>query len=241
MLAGISAEYYLRLEVGRDKHPSAQVVEALARALRLDTKATQHLHSLANPTGSDDPDLEGARAYALTELIDQFLTPAVVANRYLDVLTSNAIARALSPEFTPGQNILRWRFLDPTAHEIYPDWGEATESLVCGLRELTGPCTAKDHRMRALIDELCSVSAHFRELWIEGTAVGYHAGIRHIRHPLVGDLYLYTHRLNTSYAGGDHVVVYRAESGSDSARALEKLRSMSAAPPVQSALPLESG
>jgi transcriptional regulator with XRE-family HTH domain len=183
MLAGISAEYYLRLEVGRDKHPSAQVVEALARALRLDTKATQHLHSLANPTGSDNPDLAGARAYALTELIDQFLMPAIVANRYLDVLTSNAIARALSPEFTPGQNFLRWRFLDPAAHEIYPEWGEATESLVCGLRELAGPCT-KDRRMRALIDELCADSARFRELWIEGTAVGYHAGIRQLRHPL---------------------------------------------------------
>jgi transcriptional regulator with XRE-family HTH domain len=83
MLAGISSEYYLRLEVGRDKHPSAQVLDALARALRLNTKATQHLHSLANPTGSDNPDLEVARAYALTELIDQFLMPAIVANRYL--------------------------------------------------------------------------------------------------------------------------------------------------------------
>jgi MmyB-like transcription regulator ligand binding domain len=80
--------------------------------------------------------------------------------------------------------------------------------------------------MRALIDELCADSARFRELWFEGTAVGYHAGIRHIRHPLVGDLFLYTHRLNTSYVGGDHVLMYRAESGSDSARALEELRSL---------------
>jgi uncharacterized protein YegP (UPF0339 family) len=141
------------------------------------------------------------------------------------VLAANAIARALSPEFTPGQNFLRWRFLDPAAREIYPDWGEATESLVCGLRELAGHCT-KDPRMGALIDELCADSARFRELWFEGTGVDYHAGIRHIRHPLVGDLYLYTHRLNTSYAGGDHVVMYRAKSGSDSARALEELRSI---------------
>src|ERR1700722_10278757 len=63
MLAGISAEYYLRLEVGRDKNPSPQVVEALARALQLDGKATQHLHNLANPTGSDTPELV-AQAYA---------------------------------------------------------------------------------------------------------------------------------------------------------------------------------
>src|ERR1700722_541168 len=85
MLAGISAEYYLRLEGGRDKNPSQQVVDALARALRLDAKATQHVHNLANPTGSDTPELV-ARAYALAELIDQFPMPAFVANRYLDVL-----------------------------------------------------------------------------------------------------------------------------------------------------------
>ena len=151
MLAGISAEYYMRLEVGRDKNPSSQVVDALARALRLDTKATQHLQNLAAPTETDTPDVEVARAYALTELIDQFLMPAIVANRYLDVLAANAVARALSPEFTPGQNLLRWRFLDPAAREIYPDWSEATESLVCGLRELAGFCT-KDPRMRALIE-----------------------------------------------------------------------------------------
>jgi transcriptional regulator with XRE-family HTH domain len=229
MLAGISAEYYLRLEVGRDKKPSPQVVDALARALRLDAKATQHLHNLANPTASGTSDLEVARAYALAELIDQFSMPAFVANRYQDVLAANAIARALSPEFTPGQNFLRWRLLDPAARELYPDWDEATASTVTGLRELSGHWP-NDARMRAFTDELCEVSARFRELWFGGTGVGYHLGIRHIRHPLVGDLYLHTHRLNAPYAGGDHVVMYRAEPGSDSARALEELRSLSAAP-----------
>jgi transcriptional regulator with XRE-family HTH domain len=229
MLAGISAEYYLRLEVGRDKHPSDQVVDALARALQLNAKATQHLHNLANPTGSDTSDWEVARAYALAELVEQFLAPAFVANRYLDVLASNPLARALSPQFTPGQNFLRWRLLEPAAREFYPDWDEAIASAVGGLRELAGPCT-KDARMQALTDELCAVSARFRELWSGGTSVGYHLGIRRVRHPLVGDLYLYSHRLNTTYPGGDHVVLYRAETGSDSARALDELRSLSAAP-----------
>jgi hypothetical protein len=105
---------------------------------------------------------------------------------------------------------------------------------VGGLRELAGSCK-NDQRMRTLIDELCGQSARFRELWLEDTAVDYHAGIRHFRHPLVGDLHLYTHRLNTSYAGGDHVVMYRAESGSDSARALEELRSLSGADPFDRA------
>ena len=229
MLAGISAEYYLRLEVGRDTNPSAQVIEALARALRLDAKSTQHLHNLANPTGSDNADLEVARAYALPELIHQFSLPAFVANRYLDVLAANPMARALSPEFTPGQNFLRWRLLDPAARELYADWDEATASAVSGLREFAG-LWMKDARMRALTDELCAVSVRFRELWFSGTDVGYHLGTRHIRSPLVGDLHLHTHRLNAPYAGGDHVVMYRADPGSDSARALEELRSLSAAP-----------
>jgi transcriptional regulator with XRE-family HTH domain len=227
MLAGISAEYYLRLEVGRDNKPSPQVIEALARALQLDAKATQHLHNLANPTGSDTPDLV-ARAYALAELINQFSMPAFLANRYLDVLAANAIARALSPEFTPGRNFLRWRLSDPAARELYADWDRATASAVGGLRELSGHCP-NDARMRALTDELCAVSPRFDELWFHGTDVGYHLELRHLRHPLVGDLYLHTHRLNAPYAGGDHVVMFRADPGSDSARALEELRSLSAA------------
>jgi transcriptional regulator with XRE-family HTH domain len=226
MLAGISAEYYLRLEVGRDKHPSAQVLDSLARALRLDAKATQYLQQLVAAPGAHTSDLE-ARAYALAEVIDEFLMPAILANRYQDVLAANPLARALSPGFTPGQNFLRWRLLDPTARELYVDWDEATELAVSGLRELAGPCP-NDARMQAFVAELSSVSARFRELWSRAD-VGYRLGMHHIRHPLVGDLYLYRHRLNAPYPGGDHVVMYRAERNSDSARALEELRSLSAA------------
>ena len=227
MLAGISAEYYLRLEVGRDKNPSPQVIDALARALRLDAKPTQYLHQLAAHTGRDTSELE-AGAYALAEVIDEFLMPTILANRYQDVLAANPLARALSPGFTPGQNFLRWRLLDPAARELYVDWDEATETAVSGLRELSGLCP-NDARMQAFIAELSSVSARFRELWSRAE-VGYRLGIHHIRHPLVGELYLYRHRLNAPYHGGDHVVMYRAEPGSDSARALEELRSLSVAP-----------
>ena len=227
MLAGISAEYYLRLEVGRDKHPSPQVLDALARALRLDSKATQHLRRLVAPPERDIPELE-AEAYALAQVIEQISMPAVLVNRYLDVLAANPLARALSPGFAPGQNFLRWRLLDPAARELYVDWEAATEILVNGLREFSGPCP-HDPRMQALIAELSSASERFRELWSRAE-VGYSLGIHHLRHPLVGDLYLYRHRLNAPYPGGDHVVMYRAEPGSDSARALEELRSLSATP-----------
>jgi hypothetical protein len=82
--------------------------------------------------------------------------------------------------------------------------------------------------MRALTNELCSASTRFRELWCADTGMGYRLGVRHIRHPLVGDLYLHTHRLNAPYAGGEHVVMFRADPGSDSELALDELRSLSA-------------
>ena len=225
MVAGISAEYYLRLEVGRDKHPSAQVVDALARALLLDVKATQHLRQLVAPPGGDTPDLE-AEAYALAEVIQQISAPAVLVNRYQDVLAANPIARALSPGFAPGQNVLRWRLLDPAARKLYVNWEEATELIVNGLREFSG-AYPNDARMRALIVELSSASARFRELWSRAE-VGYSLGIHHMRHPVVGELFLSRHRLNAPYPGGDHVVIYRAQPDSDSARALAELRYLSA-------------
>jgi hypothetical protein len=215
----------LRLEVGRDKHPSPQVVDALARALLLDVKATQHLRQLVAPPGADTPDLE-AEAYALAEVIQQISAPAVLVNRYQDVLAANPIARALSPGFAPGQNVLRWRLLDPAARKLYVNWEEATELIVNGLREFSG-AYPNDARMRALIVELSSASARFRELWSRAE-VGYSLGIHHMRHPVVGELFLSRHRLNAPYPGGDHVVIYRAQPDSDSARALAELRYLSA-------------
>ena len=127
MLAGISAEYYLRLERGRAKNASPQIVEALARALQLDIKARKYLHQLASPTIShwDQSVLEVA-AEGLAPLIDQFPFPAIVASRYQDVLAANPIARALSPGFEPGRNFLCWRLFAPAARELYVDWDEAT-------------------------------------------------------------------------------------------------------------------
>jgi transcriptional regulator with XRE-family HTH domain len=231
LLTGISFEYYLRLEQGRDKNPSPQILDALARALQLDIKARKYLHQLASPTTSrwDHSALE-AVAEGLDELIDQLPFPAIVASRYQDVLAANPIARALSPGFTPGQNFLRWRLLDPAAHELYVDWDEATDVAVSGLRELAGRYP-DDPRMLSLIRGLSAASAHFRELWARAD-VGYRKGICHMRHPQVGDLYLWRNQLNVPHGlnvDGQHLLMYRAEPGSDSAEALEELRSLSAA------------
>ena len=227
LLAGISADYYLRLEQGRDKNPSAQVLDALARALRLDIKATEYLHQLAGLTAArrDHPGAETAYQGA-RELIDQFPMPAIVASRCLDVLAANAVAQALSPGFAPGTNFLRWRLLEPAARELYVDWDEATDVAVSGLREAAGSAP-DDPRLHSLIDELSTASARFRELWARAD-VGYRVGVLHMRHPKVGDLYLHRFRLNIPHAGGQHMLIYRADPGSDSARAVEALQSMTA-------------
>ena len=224
MLAGISVEYYLRLERGRAHNPSPQILEAIARALHLDARATKHLHELAGPTGPDTGASE-AGVHALADVIDQFPMPTIVANRYQDVLAANPIARALSPECTPGQNFLRWRLLEPAARKLYVNWEEVVASAVGGLRDLAGPCP-NDPRMRSLIAEMSSASACFRELWRRGE-VGYHVGKDHLRHPKVGELQLHRNLLNAPYPGGQHVLMWRAEPGCRSAQALEELRVLS--------------
>ena len=225
LLAGISSDYYLRLEQGRDKNPSPQVLDALARALQLDVKATEYLHQLANQTAvRRDYAGAGVAAEGAAELIAQFAMPAIVASRCQDVLAANTVAQALSPGFAPGRNFLRWRLLDPAARELYVDWEEATDVAVSGLREAAGS-DPDNPRLRSLIDELSVASERFRELWARAD-VGYRTGVVHMRHPRVGDLHLHRHRFNIPHSDGQHMLVFRAESGSETARALEALRSL---------------
>jgi transcriptional regulator with XRE-family HTH domain len=227
LLAGISSDYYLRLEQGRDTNPSAQVLDALARVLQLDVKATEYLHQLANPPGRRD--VAGVDPVdGVAELIEQFPMPTIVANRCLDVLAANAVARALSPGFAPGQNFLRWRLFEPAARELYVDWDDATDIAVSGLREAAGS-NPDDPRLASLVDELSATSERFRELWARAD-VGYRVSVMHMRHPKVGDLYLHTNRFNIPHSGGQHMLTYRAEPGSDTARALDVLREMAALP-----------
>jgi transcriptional regulator with XRE-family HTH domain len=224
-LAGISAEYYLRLEQGRDKNPSAQVLDALARALQLDVTATEYLHQLANRMGGHrDHGSAEAAAFGTEELIEQFAMPAIVASRFLDVLAANSIARALSPGFTPGENFLRWRLLDPVARDLYADWDEATDVAVSGLREAAAS-DPDDPRLQSMIDELSGLSERFRELWARAD-VGYRIGVIHMHHPKVGDIYLNRNRFNIPHSGGQHLLIYSADPGSDSAEALAALREL---------------
>jgi transcriptional regulator with XRE-family HTH domain len=222
-LAGISSAYYLRLEQGRDIHPSGQVVDALARALRLDLKATEYLHGLASPTGIRRPESAVATvADKLRELINQISLPVAVINKYLDVLAANPCARVLSPGLQPGQNFMCWLLREPAARELYIDWDKSTDIVVSEFREVAGS-DLDDPRLRALIDGLAADSHRFRELWSRAD-VGYSSGMSHLRHAQVGDLHLHRSRLSVPHSGGLHLMIYHAEPGSESAKALEVLR-----------------
>lgn len=131
MLAGVSAPYYARLEQGRDRHPSPQILEALARALGLDEQATAHMQRLV-PT-APKPRRRSRQseqvAPGLQHLLQRWTTePVVVIGRYRDVLAANRLAQTLNPGFVPGRNLLHHTFLDPEGRDYYIDWEEIAKA-----------------------------------------------------------------------------------------------------------------
>lgn len=223
-LAGISLDYYLRIEQGRVERPSAQVLTALARALQLDAASTTHLHSLAW-TGVSGPEIVGDHLDpGLAILVDQLSVPALVVGRYLDCLASNALARALSANFMPGCNLLRQLLLDPTERDLHVDWEHATAGIVGGLRQVAGSMPT-DPRLQGLVDELCCRSEWFATEWARADVGFRPAGTSHMRHPRVGDLHLYRQRFDIPDSNGQHLHLYYALPGSDSERKLAELRS----------------
>jgi transcriptional regulator with XRE-family HTH domain len=167
MLAGVSADYYVRLEQGRDQHPSEQVIEALGRALQLDEDGVAHLRRLGAPAARRRrPPRRPERVPAgILELLDSLeTTPAYVYGRYLDVLAANPLATALVPYYRPGVNLVRAAFLDPMIDETHGDRDLATKTAVAALRALTGP-EVDDPQLEELVGELSVRSERFRRLW----------------------------------------------------------------------------
>ena len=137
-LAGVSEHYLTRLEQGTDRNPSAQVLGALATALRLDQDETTHLYALAAPAPVTRPHEEASPD--VQQLLDAWSdTPAYARNRRFDVLAANKLAMALSPLYTPGQNLVRAMFLDPALRELFPDWPQIAAQTVAALRAEADP------------------------------------------------------------------------------------------------------
>ncbi|ETK33119.1 helix-turn-helix transcriptional regulator [Microbispora sp. ATCC PTA-5024] len=224
-LAGISVEYYLRLEQGRDQNPSDQVLESIARALRLDGDAVAYLRELARPArpAARRPSRPERVSASVQSLIANWTTtPALVHGRYMTTLAANPLAVALSPFFAPGVNTLRAAFLEPEMRVFYRDWDEMTAKAVAYLRSVTGPL-AGDPRFLELIGELSLGSDRFRTLWARHDVRQKTSGLTRLLHPQVGPLDLRYEKLALPGAPGQMLVTYHAEPGSASYERLHLL------------------
>lgn len=226
LLAGMSTDYYIRLEQGRERHPSEQVLRAIAGALRLDDPAAAHLFRLglsvvgtvAAPT---------TVAPELLRLLDGMRdAPAFVVGAAQDVLAANAMARELYSGFARYDNLLRMIFLDPFAREFYADWDHAARIAVGNLRASSSQFP-QDERIERVVGELSVRSPAFTGLWARYDVRPRTHEDKHFRHPRVGEMRLHFEALAVTSAPGQHLSVYSAEPGSASADALVLLGRLS--------------
>ncbi|SMD27396.1 Helix-turn-helix domain-containing protein [Kibdelosporangium aridum] len=229
MLAGVSVDYYIRLEQGRERSPSAQVVDALAAALRLDEDGRRHLYRMA--ALSPRP-----RVASVSRRVDPSLlqlmaawpdNPAIVYNRAYDVLASNAIANALFHAWSHSHNLMHVVFTDPAARDFYQDWHDIARNSVAGFRLGYGHAP-DDPRVQQVLTELLAQSREFAQLWANHDARGKALETKRFNHSDVGPLTLTMQTFDVRSSRGQELVVYHAEPGSKSSEALKLLGSLAA-------------
>jgi transcriptional regulator with XRE-family HTH domain len=230
MLAGISADYYLRLERGRNRNPSLQVLESIARVLNLDEDHFAHLVTLAAETPRkrrSRPRRQTVPPGAL-KLLDSLVQPAFIEDRYFDILASNSLARALSPSLAAGGNQLRDLFLDPAEQALHPEWENVTECFIANLRQAVGN-DVDDPRFIELTGELSLASPRFRRLWARHEVRRQWGTPLRMNHPQVGELTLNRERLTVAGTDSLMLVVFHPDAGSGNAEKLALLASASLA------------
>ncbi|GAA4994733.1 helix-turn-helix transcriptional regulator [Actinopolymorpha pittospori] len=229
LLAGVSVDYYIRLEQGRERTPSAQVIDALTIALRLDEDGREHLFRLAGMSPR-------ARVAAVDDRVDPSLlqlmaawpdNPAIVYNRAYDVLASNAIADALFHDWSHSHNLMHVVFTDPAARTFYQDWHDVARNSVAGFRLGYGKAP-HDPRVRQVLTELLDQSPEFAKLWARHDARGKALERKRFHHRDVGKLTLTMQTFDVRSSPGQELVVYHAEPASASSQALSLLGSLAA-------------
>ena len=206
--AGVSTDYYTRLEQGRERHPSPSVVDALARALELPPDATDHLHGLVAPRRVP-PRTERGRtpAQLLDHLADWSATPAYVVDSSCDVLESNAAGSAMHPGLSRDRNMMRLLFLDDAERGMYRDWPRQAALSVAWLRAAAGP--APQPRLRALVADLQRSSPAFAGLWAKHDVATRADGLKELDHPATGRLTLRHMALTVDQRAGLTLVLYQ--------------------------------
>ncbi|TPW76301.1 helix-turn-helix transcriptional regulator [Schumannella soli] len=227
-LAGISADYYLRLEQGRDRNPSGQVLEALARVLLLDGAATAYLHGLVAERGAPRARTRRASVPAgIRQLLGTLNLPAFVEDRAFTVLAANRLATAVSPAIVEGENRLRSMLLDPREYGMHRERDRAVAGMVATFRASIGPWV-DDPSVRELVGELSLTSETFRRLWARHDVREVVGSASIIDHPEVGEFAFRREKLTIGDADGQLLVIYHPEPGSPSAQKLALLGSLHA-------------
>lgn len=236
-LAGVSVEYYTQLERGNIRGASESVLDALARALRLDEAERSHLFDLAraaNTSAAVRQRPAGQRVRpAIQAILDAQLSPAWVSNTIGDVVATNVLGRAyLSPLFDdPARpvNTARFRFLNPRAVDYYLDWEQTAADTVASLRIRAGK-NPHDQALINLIGELCTRSAEFSTRWAEHDVRHHRTGRKRVHHPVVGELTLSYEALELPSDDGLVLYIFTAASDSPDAHALSLLASWATTP-----------
>jgi transcriptional regulator with XRE-family HTH domain len=236
-LAGVSIDYYRRLERGDVSGASDSVIEALARGLQLDDAERGHLYDLAravNPVAPKRTRPVGQRVRPVVQrILDSMGTPALVRNARIDYLAANPLGRALyAPVFESREqptNSARFTFLDPAAVDFYADWNRVADDLVAHLRSEAGR-HPHDRGLSDLVGQLSTRSPEFRTRWAAHNVRFHRTGTKRLHHPVVGDLDLSYETMELTADHGLNLTVYTAEPGSTSQQALDILASWTATP-----------
>ncbi|MCX4448770.1 helix-turn-helix transcriptional regulator [Streptomyces sp. NBC_01789] len=236
-LAGVSVDYYIRLEQGRGPSVSDAVLDAIARVLRLDATEQAYLRTVARPNGRKAPAPAVRRVRpGLRLLLDLFdRAPAFVLGRRMDVLAWNALGDALNgfSRMPAGErNMPRQAFLAPGARELYPDWPAVAAETVAYLR-LDAGLHPDDKELAALVGELSVRSEDFRRLWADHQVKAKTYGVKRMAHPVVGALTLPYETLAVPGEPELSLVVYTPEPGSETAERVALLASWSADGPQE--------